>query len=110
MEALTGWCELDVADAAIRGCRSTPHESALLEAIDMVRDRRALDVDVTCEDGVADDTFVAEGAQNDPGSERAARSRERFLERFAHGLCGEDEVAAERLDGFVSFRANYLTS
>jgi len=67
----------------------------------VVRDGRAVDVRVAREDAMGDEAFVADCVQDDPDAERAAGARHDVLERLAHRLGREDEIAAERL-GFVT--------
>ena len=69
-------------------------EPVRLEPVDVVRDRRALEMDVTRERRLADDPDVAERAQHDPRPERPAGFGERRLERLTHRLCREDELRA----------------
>ena len=72
-------------------------EPGRLEPVDVVRDRRALEVNVRGERGLVHAADVAQGAEHDPDSERAAGGRERVLERLSHRLRGEHELTSEWL-------------
>ena len=89
--------ELEPAHAPVVRIELPPDEPGRLEPVDVVRDRRALEVNVRGERGLAHAADVAQGAEHDPGSERAAGGRERILERLAHRLRGEHELTSERL-------------
>jgi hypothetical protein len=84
-------------DAAIVRVDLALHEAELLGPVDVIRDRGSVHVRVTGKDAVRDEALVADRVQDDPDAERAAGDGHDVLERLAHGLGREDEIAAERL-------------
>jgi hypothetical protein len=82
--------------AAVVGIDLARDEAELLGAVDVIRDRRAVDVGVTREHAVRDDALVLDRAEDDPRPERAAGALQHVLERLAYLLRREDEIAPER--------------
>ena len=97
VELGAGVGEFEPAHPPVARIELPPDEPGRLEPVDVVRDRRALEVNVRGERGLAHAADVAQGAEHDPGPERAAGGRERILERLAHRLRGEHELTSERL-------------
>jgi hypothetical protein len=84
-------------DAAVVGIDLALHEPELLGPVDVVRDRRAVHVRMAREDAMRDEALVADRVQDDPDAERASGVCHDILERLAHRLGREDEIAADRL-------------
>ena len=97
MQARSRGRDLHAAHPSIGGIGLAAHETERLEAVDVVRDRGALELDVAGERRLADQALAAEGAEHHPGPQRSAGGGESLLERRPHRLGGEDQMPAERL-------------